>query len=96
MGVASIVAVALRVAAGLVPVLVKEGKGEEVPKILDAIATLTERGEEGVEGLKALVQKLQDSDGVSAEERAALIANIVERDLRIQDSVASLRDPPGE
>lgn len=54
----------LRALSVLAPNVIRVNHGDRISGALDSIATLLERGEEGVNELKALVEKIQAMDGV--------------------------------
>lgn len=90
---------ALRALASVVPVLVESGKAEKISDVLESLAELGERGGEAVEEVKAdlelLVAKLQAMDGVSDEDREALLSEILDRSERIQAAAEALRAQQG-
>lgn len=95
MGTVTLIISGLRALSLLAPALTREGHGERIAKVIDSIATLAERGAEGVEELKALVNKLETMQGVDRQEVENLWTSIESTHNAIQEAAKRIpADPP--
>ena len=86
----------LRALSVVAPLVIREGHGDRVAKVLDALATLGERGEEAADDLRALVTKLETIDGVDRQEKEDLWAELESTHNAIQEAAKLIPpdDPP--
>lgn len=100
MTLVQLISAGLRALASVAPLLIESGKASVVSRTLDNLADLGERGEAAFNEVRAdleqLVDDLKAMDGVSAEDREAVMRRIEDRSQRIQNSVEDLRPPQPE